>query len=47
MRYELATKYDARKSFCHKAIVEDDGTTKTLISYTTEVAKFSGIPVIF
>lgn len=42
MRYELATKYDARKSFGHKAIVEDDGTTKTLISYTTEVAKFSG-----
>lgn len=39
MKYELMTQYDSRKSFGHKAIVDDDGETKTLTSYLTDVAR--------
>ena len=37
--FELTTRYDARKSFYGKAIVEEDGNTLTLYSYCTPVAK--------
>lgn len=37
-RYELTARYDSRKSFYCKAVVEVNGTTKTLYSY--------GVPVV-
>ena len=37
--FELTTRYDARKSFYGKALVEEDGDTLTLYSYLTPVAK--------
>ena len=37
--FELTTRYDARKSFYGKAIIEEDGDTLTLYSYCTPVAK--------
>jgi maleate cis-trans isomerase len=38
MTYELSTQYDSRASFYGKAKVEEIGTTKKLVSYTTHVA---------
>lgn len=37
--FELTTRYDARKSFYGKALVEENGDTLTLYSYLTPVAK--------
>lgn len=42
MIYELTPQYESRESFHGKALVEDDGKgTKTLLSYTTPVARFA------
>ena len=37
-RFELSARFDSRKSFYKKAIVEIDGAAKTLYSYETPVA---------
>lgn len=39
--YDLTTYYDARSSFYGKAKVNDDGKTKTLYSYDTEICRIS------
>lgn len=36
--YELTTRFDSRKSFYHKALVQVDTNRTTLFSYETEVA---------
>ncbi len=36
--FELIPRFDARKSFYHKATVVIDGCKQTLLSYETEVA---------
>lgn len=41
MLYEMKPQYSPRRSFHGKAMIEDDGASKTLISYDTPVAKFS------
>ena len=39
---ELTPQHETRKSFYGKALVEDDGKgTKTLLSYSTPVARFA------
>lgn len=40
--YELATIYDSRSSFHHKATVAISKDKKTLLSYNTKVAEVSG-----
>ena len=40
-RYQLIPQYDNRKSFYGKATVVVEGGTKTLTSYTTEVARIA------
>lgn len=37
--YELTARFDSRKSFYHKALVQVDGNVQTLLSYETPVAK--------
>ena len=37
--YELTTRYDARQSFGHKAIVQVEGENSVLYSYETPVAR--------
>lgn len=39
MTYELQARFDSRKSFYGKAHVEEEGNTKTLLSYCTKVAR--------
>lgn len=39
--FELTARYDSRKSFYGKALVEEDGDTLTLYSYLTPVAKIT------
>lgn len=39
--YELIAQYDARASFYGKAVVLDNGNSKTLLSYGTKVAELN------
>lgn len=40
--YDMSPNFDARKSFYGKARVDDNGDTKTLLSYNTPVCKIDG-----
>lgn len=40
--YELAARYDSRKSFYNKARIEEVNGVKTLYSYGVKVASISG-----
>jgi len=47
-RYELSPRYDSRKSFYRKAIVETDNSNKVLYSYNTKVAEIKdGKPIVY
>lgn len=42
MKVEILTpKYSGQKSFCHKAMVTTEGSTKRLLSYGQLVAKYN------